>query len=315
VLLERADELLALDALLDTGGVLIVEGGTGIGKTSLLASGCDRARRRGWRVLRACGSDLETGFALGVVRQLFERELAAADPRRRAEWLGGPAAAVGWLSGGPGVPDAAPDPFAVVHGLYWLTVNMAACQPMLVAVDDAHWADPASLRWLAYLAGRLEGLDAAVVVALRPAEPASQDGPLLAVRAGAPAIRPALLSAAGVAAIVRAALGPAVPDARCQALREASGGNPFYLGELLRAPATVTGLPASEAVARHVAARIRRLDPAALGLAQALAVLGDGGRLRQAAAMTWLDPDTALRLAAGLVRVDVLATADPPAVR
>ena len=70
----------------------------------------------------------------------------------------------------------------------------------------------------------------------------------------APAIRPALLSAAGVAAIVRAALGAGKPDATCQALREASGGNPFYLGELLRAQATAeTGgarLPAGAAVAR-----------------------------------------------------------------
>ena len=56
-----------------------------------------------------------------------------------------------------GAPDAAPDPFAVVHGLYWLTMNITASQPVLIVVDDAHWADPASLRWLAYLASRVEG--------------------------------------------------------------------------------------------------------------------------------------------------------------
>jgi len=71
-------------------------------------------------------------------------------------------------------------------------------------------------------------------------------------------------------------------------------------------------MPASEAVARHVEARIRRLDPAALGLAQALAVLGDECRLRHAAAMTGLHIESAIRLAAGLVRLEVLATADPP---
>ena len=319
MLLERADELLALDALLDTGGVLVIEGGVGIGKTSLITAECERAGRRGWRVLRGGGSELETGFALGVVRQLFERELAAADPAQRTEWLAGPAEAVRGLLAGPARPGGAPDPFAVVHGLYWLTVNMAARRPLLIAVDDAHWADPASLRWLAYLTGRVEGLDAAVVVALRPAEPASKEEPLLAIRAAAPAIRPALLSAAGCAAVVRAALGPGTPDARCQALRDASGGNPFYLAELLRAQASGTGevaagprLPAGEAVTRQVEARIRRLDPAALGLAQALAVLGDGCQLRHAAAMAGLDTDTAVRLAAGLARVEVLATADPP---
>jgi DNA-binding CsgD family transcriptional regulator len=313
VLLERADELRALDTVLDTGGVLVIEGGAGIGKTSLLRLGSERAARSGWRVLRCTGSELETGFAFGVVRQLFERELAAAEPARRTQWLAGPAAAVRGLLGSP---DAAPDPFAVVHGLYWLTVNMAVGQPVLIAVDDAHWADPASLRWLAYLASRVEGPGVAVVVARRPAEPASRQGPLAKIRTAAPAIRPALLSAAGVAAIVRATLGAGTPDATCQALREASGGNPFYLGELLRAQSAADpahgGLPASEAFARHVETRIRRLDPAALGLAQALAVLGDEAQLRHAMAMTGLDTDPAVRLAAALVRVEVLAAADPP---
>ncbi len=58
--------------------------------------------------------------------------------------------------------------------------------------------------------------------------------------------------------------------------------------------------------------RIRRLGPDALGLAQALAVLGDGGRLRYGAAMARLGGGAAIRLAAGLVRVEVLASADPP---
>ena len=179
--MERADELRALDAVLDTGGVLVIEGGTGIGKTSLLRLGGERAARSGWRVLRGTGSELETGFAFGVVRQLFERELAAAEPTRRTQWLAGPAAAVRGLLGSP---DAAPDPFAVVHGLYWLTANLAAHQPVLVVVDDAHWADAASLRWLAYLAGRLEGPDVAVLAALRPAEPVRREGALLAALDG-----------------------------------------------------------------------------------------------------------------------------------
>ena len=209
-----------------------------------------------------------------------------------------------------------------MHGLYWLTANLAAHQPVLIVVDDAHWADAASLRWLAYLAGRLEGPELAVLAALRPAEPVSQEGALLAVRSVARTVRPALLSPAGVAALVRATLGAGTPDARCDTLLESSGGNPFYLGELLRAetqglaagradPGRVSG-PVSDVIARQVEARIRRLDPAALGLARALAVLGDGGQVRHAAALAGLDVDAAIQLAAGLVRVEVLATADPP---
>jgi DNA-binding CsgD family transcriptional regulator len=323
VLLERDRELAALDALLDSGGVVVVEGSAGIGKTSLVEEGRERARRRGWRVLRGCGSELETGFAFGVVRQLFERELASAGPQERAELLAGPAGAVGeLLADQAGFRGAQDSWFAVVHGLYWLTVNLAARQPVLVAVDDAHWADAASLRWLAYLSGRLEGVEVAVVVALRRAEPVSREGALLAIRSVATAVRPALLSGVAVAALVRSAMGAGTPDARCDALLEASGGNPFYLGELLRAEARgptagrADAVPAhgpvGDVVARHVEARIRQLDPDALGLAQALAVLGDDCQLRHAAAMVGLGMGSAIRLTAGLVRVEVLAAADPP---
>ena len=323
MLLERESEIAALVALLDSGGVVVVEGGAGIGKTSLLEECSSRARRRGWRVLRGCGSELETGFAFGLARQLFERDLASSSPQERAEMVAGPAAAAGELLGGQVAPRGAEDvSFGIVHGLYWLVVNIAARQPVLVAVDDAHWADAASVRWLTYLARRLDGLDVAVVIALRPAEPASREGALLTVRSMAPAVRPALLSAAAVAAQARAVLGAGTPDARCDALREVSGGNPFYLNELLRAEAlgsAVAGAQsdwapgsAGDIIARHLEARIRRLDSGALGLAQALAVLGDGCQLRHAAAMTGMDIDSALRLAAGLVRVEVLAAADPP---
>ncbi|MDQ3978771.1 MAG: hypothetical protein M3314_04365, partial [Actinomycetota bacterium] len=83
-LLEREDELAALEAVLMEGGVLIVEGGAGIGKTSLLAAAAERAAEFGHEVLRGRGSELEAGFAFGVVRQLFERRLALAsgDERR-----------------------------------------------------------------------------------------------------------------------------------------------------------------------------------------------------------------------------------------
>ena len=324
--MERDHELAALDALLDRGGALVIEGGAGIGKTALTAEAAARARQRGWQVLHGCGTELETGFAFGVVRQLLERVLADAGPEQRAGLLAGPAGPVAGLLAGPPGPAgelAAQDAsFAIRHGLYWLIVHLAAGQPVLIIVDDAHWADEPSLRWLAYLATRLDGLAAALLVALRPAEAASRAAPLQAVREAAAAVRPAVLTSGAVAVLARAALGESTPGDQCAALRAASGGNPFYLSELLRAtlaapaatraaPAGLAG-PASGAVVRHVEARIRRLDPGAAALAQALAVLGDGGRLRHAAAIAGLDMPAAIRLAAELVRVEVLAAADPP---
>ena len=66
--------------------------------------------------------------------------------------------------------DAEPS-FSALHGLYWLTINLADTQPVLLTVDDAHLADVASLRWLIYLARRLAGVPLALVLTTMPAEP------------------------------------------------------------------------------------------------------------------------------------------------
>ena len=184
---ERERELAAVEALLARRGrVLLVEGRSGIGKTSLVGAACSRAGELGHEVVRARGSELESGFAFGVVRQLFERRLAGAGRDERAALLAGPAAAARpLLSDELTAQPAGDSSFAVLHGLYWLVVNLAAVRPLLIAVDDAQWADEASLRWLAYLAPRLEGLAAGMLVALRQGNPAVMGAPLLAVRAAA----------------------------------------------------------------------------------------------------------------------------------
>ena len=205
---------------------------------------------------------------------------------------------------------------------WWLTWRIVG--PLLIAVDDAHWADEPSLRWLAYLAPRLEGLAAGLLVALRQGDPAAMEAPLLAVRAKAAAVlRPALLSETAVSAVVRAAAGGAATDELCAAVYAACGGNPLYLTELLRT-AERHGRPLAalgpgellagglEGIARAVIARVRGLGAEALGLAQALAVLGDGCELRHAAGIAGTEMGSAARLAEGLVRVEVLTADDPP---
>ena len=70
-LLERERELVAVEELPSRrGGTLAIEGGVGIGKTSLLEVACRRARELDYQVLSASGSELEADFAFGVVRQL-----------------------------------------------------------------------------------------------------------------------------------------------------------------------------------------------------------------------------------------------------
>src|SRR5215470_6235449 len=64
----------------------------------------------------------------------------------------------------PSAAAAGDPPFAVTHGLYWLAVNASEAGPVLVAIDDLHWADQASVRFLLYLADRLSGLPVALVL-------------------------------------------------------------------------------------------------------------------------------------------------------
>jgi DNA-binding CsgD family transcriptional regulator len=322
---EREHEVAAVEELLEhRGRMVLLEGRAGIGKTSLVEVACSRAAELGHEVLRARGSELESGFAFGVVRQLFERRLAGADLGEREALLAGPAAAARpLLAGELAAPDAAPlagdSSFAVLHGLYWLVVNLAARRPLLIAVDDAHWADEPSLRWLAYLARRLDGLAAGMLVALRPGDPAAMGAPLLAVCSEAAAVlHPALLSEQAVGAVVRAAGGGEAAGELCAAVYAACGGNPLYLTELLLA-ANRSGRPLAalepaellagglDEIARQVITRVRGLGPDALSLAQALAVLGDGSELRHAAAIAGVTLAAAARLAAGLTRADVLA--------
>ncbi len=171
-----------------------------------------------------------------------------------------------------------------------------------------------------------------MLVALRPGDPAAMGAPLLAVCAEAAAVlRPALLSEQAVSAVVRTAVhagggeaGGEASDELCAAVYAACGGNPLYLTELLRA-AERSGRPLAalepaellagglDGIARQVITRVRGLGPDALRLAQALAVLGDGGELRHAAAIAGVPMAAAARLAGGLTRAEVLAAEVPAA--
>ena len=127
---------------------------------------------RGGRPARTVGAggELERELPFGIVRQLLESTVVAAEAEEREALLAG-AAALATPVLFPADPEAGAEPsFSALHGLYWLDVNLADAQPLLVAVDDAHWADVDSLRWLIYLARRLAGVPLALVLTTRPAE-------------------------------------------------------------------------------------------------------------------------------------------------
>src|SRR4051812_10599629 len=111
-LLERDEELAEIGRLMDaaprSGGLVLVEGAAGIGKTGLLEAARRRAADAGLLALTGRGVALEAAFAFGVVRQLFEGVVAALPERERRQVLHGPAALAGPLIGLAGERDARP---------------------------------------------------------------------------------------------------------------------------------------------------------------------------------------------------------------
>jgi predicted ATPase len=138
----------------------------------------------------------------GVARSLFDASLFGRPRSERDRLLDGPATAARALfddGDGPGVGLAADSGFAITHALYWLALRLAEREPLLVVVDDVHWADDPSLRWLIYLSGRVSEAPIGVLVAARSGEPDSAD--LVDVLAVDPAAHVHLLRPLGSAAV------------------------------------------------------------------------------------------------------------------
>ena len=321
---EEAAAMLAL-ARQGSGAALLIEGPAGIGKSALIGAIRTSAARNGFSILTARGAELEREFSFGVVRQLFEPAVQRAEAGERRKLLAGAAAlaepAVGRLHvASPEETPATTDPsFAVLHGLYWLTANLAERAPLLIAVDDAHWADPASLRFLDYLAGRLDGLPVLVALGTRRFEPGTAEELLaaLAVEDGTRKLRPPPLSEAGTDALIRSRLASEPAPGFSQACHRASGGNPQLIRELLAAMVS-EGVEPTPAGAAHVAelradriaasvlGRLGRLGESAIALAQAAAVLGRDASPELVATLAEVPAEEAEAALAALQRTEIL---------
>jgi DNA-binding NarL/FixJ family response regulator len=321
VVLGRDAELAALSAAADAAGAghgafMLVEGAAGIGKTTLLRMACARPEAPGPRILTARGLALESGYAYGIARQLIEPVRASAGPGEWDELLDGAAGLAArvfdWAGAGSVEDDV---PYATTHGLYWLAANLAARRPLVIAVDDAHWADAPSLGWLTHLAARIDGLPIALLLAVRsgPDEPGVLDE--LRACPACTQLRLGPLGSEATAALVRERLGGQADAELCRACHDYTGGNPFLLESLaaaLREPgsgdplARVASL-APEPVARAVLRRVNQLGEGAGRLTRALAVLGGPAPVRLAAALAGQDIPEAARLADRLRAADVLA--------
>ena len=326
-LLERDVELSALARLLDkavakSGGAVLIEGEAGVGKTALLERACDQAVKRGMAVLAGRGGELDREFAWGVVRQLFEPWLSVHEQTQPSPLFTGSASLAGPVFGADAAPQSRPEEsFSTLHGLYWLIVNMTSDVPLLVAVDDLHWADRPSLRFVVYLASRLEGLPVLLLATMRPigSEPAGDTDLLAHLRSDRSVehLRPAPLSQGASSDLVRSRLPAGAAPEFCVACHQMSGGNPFLLGALLDSVQAEGTIPTAEnashvrrmrpsAVSRSVLVRLATLPKGCLELARAVAVLGPRAEVRQARLLAGLDTEQAVQVMDALVRAGIL---------
>jgi DNA-binding CsgD family transcriptional regulator/tetratricopeptide (TPR) repeat protein len=316
-LLDRTAELEVIAAAVTaardgSGTALVVEGEAGIGKTRLLAHASLQAREAGMTVLAARAAEFEGGYAWGIARQLF----APAVLSEAADWMASGTLALAAPALIQGAYRGEEDAFAVVHGLYWLIARLAERSPLLVAVDDLHWADQPSQRFVAHLARRLEGLPVLLIVTIR--EPrsgtAQEKAPTTALAAdeNVAVLRPAALGPKACATMATSALGDAVSPAFAAACREITGGNPWLLHAVLGglAAENAQGTDADvarlrrltpAAVSRNVLLQLGRMPGAALAAARSIAVLGTAATTDRAARLAGLDADVCADAVAGLM--------------
>ena len=321
-LIERDAELGALSQAITgvrggRGNAILVEGPAGVGKTALVDHAAAIASRAGLQVRRTAPGPHDREFPFGAVRALLEAPLRDARPDRRAELLDGPAALAHGLLVCGQTPDG-DEVTAAAHAIMWLCAGIGARRPLALLVDDAHWADRASLQTFAYMARRIEDLPVLLVLGARATDPRAATDLLSLVGAArsATTLRPAALSDIGAERLIRR-LAPDAPAATCRALHRAAAGDPWLLSELAAQIGIAGTAPPSDPEAPKVTPRIRDavarrlagLMPADRAVAATLAVIGEGQSPHAVAQVAGvpvaeLGTTRAALAAAGLLRQD-----------
>ncbi|MGW3813465.1 ATP-binding protein [Streptomyces sp. NPDC005046] len=320
--LEEAIAALRADSAI-SGSLLMVSGDAGLGKTALLAEARRIAESNGCTVWSARGGETVTSVPFNVVRQLLQPALVSLLPEEAREYLGdwydiaGPALGIAE----PG--DRQPDPQGVCDGLVAAVRRLAKREwPLVLLIDDAHWADQETLRWLAAFAERLDDLSVLVVVARRPGGVTGESARLLdAVAAeGRPISTLSALTPAAAEGLTRATLGEHADAPFCREVWAVTGGNPYETVELL-AKVQDSELEPSEGSAadlrdlnrsargRGLVARLEGLGIDATRFAWAAAILGTGISLDLAAQLAGMPDDEANRCAELLGAARILTAA------
>lgn len=339
MLLNREFELASLASALRAaddgcGSLTLVAGPLGVGKSALLDEAASMGQERDALVLRASATPTERDYAVGVVRQLFEPAFRLAPAETRDRWLSGPAEPARAVLTAPcaeaGEPGSREQAEAAMHGLLSAVERISRERLPLLLLDDLHWTDAESLRWLRHLARRVSQMRVFVVCTIREGDTLAEQRRVNEVIAHAShTLTPGRLDLDATRELVRRRHGERCSERQVAALHEASNGNPLLLRALMDSEGdggtagghlTAPGADGSEgpAAGRPSLLHQRLLlyfdaQPAHIRrLARALAVLGDHTPPEVLGRLAGLDPvgrNEALRL---LAKADLLTGRELP---
>ncbi|MDG9708764.1 ATP-binding protein [Streptomyces sp. DH10] len=331
---ERDEEVAAVARAVDrlcadrssAGGLLVFRGEAGLGKTALLAETRRIAEARDCTVWSARGGETLKSVPFNVVRQLLQPALVSMLPEEAREYLGdwydiaGPALGIA----DPG--DRQADPQGVCDGLVAAVRRLSRREwPLVLLIDDAHWADQETLHWLAALAERRDEVCVLIVVTRRPGEVSGTSAWLLdtvAAAADGPVTPLSALTPDATAGLTRATLGEHADAAFCREVWAVTAGNPYDTVELL-AKVRDSELEPVEARAGELrelnrsarggglVARLEELGIDATRFAWAAAILGTGISIDLVAKLATLKHDDAVRCGELLRGARILTTPDP----
>ncbi|TQE25001.1 ATP-binding protein [Streptomyces ipomoeae] len=320
---EAIDELRVDEA--SRGRVLVFSGEAGIGKTAVLTEARRIAEERGCTAWYARGGETVTSVPFNVVRQLLQPALLQLLDAETRDYLGdwydiaGPALGLVEPGGAPADPQLVCDGIVAAVGRL-----VRRTWPLVLLIDDAHWADQETLHWLSALTERLAEMCVLVVVARRPGEATGERARILqsiAAEAG-PVTSISALTPGATAGLTRGAVGEHADDAFCREVWAVTGGNPYLTVELLAKVKDSRLDPVEESAAKlralnnsargdGLVARLEQLGVEATRVAWAAAILHTGITVEILARLAGLPPDTARECAELLTQERILTAPDP----